>query len=113
MSGPTIDQNFLAPYLYSHLPWLYGDSWMWTVIGFLGTFTFGSRFVIQWWMSEKKKRIVVPAIFWYLSFFGSLMTLVYVIHLDKAPLILGNLFLPFLYFRNIYLHRRGSLAAAE
>ncbi|MES2309177.1 MAG: lipid-A-disaccharide synthase N-terminal domain-containing protein [Verrucomicrobiota bacterium] len=105
--GSSIEQNFLAPYLSSYLPWLYLDSKIWMVIGFLGTFTFGSRFIIQWWASERKKQIVVPAAFWYLSFIGSLLTLIYVIHLDKAPLILGNLFLPILYGRNLVLHRRG------
>lgn len=104
----SIEQNFLAPYLSGHLPWLYIDSQAWTVIGFLGTFTFGSRFVIQWWVSEKNKKIVIPVIFWYLSFIGSVLTLIYVLHLDKAPLIFGNFFLPFLYARNIIIHRNAG-----
>jgi lipid-A-disaccharide synthase-like uncharacterized protein len=106
--GSTIEQNFLAPYLASSLPWLYLDSKIWMVIGFLGTFTFGARFVIQWWVSEKKKKIIVPELFWYLSFLGSLLNFFYAMHLDKAPLIFGAVFLPPLYARNIIIHRRGK-----
>jgi len=31
------------------------------------------------------------------------MNLIYTIHLDKAPIIFGCCFLPFLYGRNLYL----------
>lgn len=104
----SIEQNFLAPYLSGYLPWLYLDSQVWTVIGFLGAFTFGSRFVIQWWVSEKNKKIVIPVVFWYLSFIGSVLNFVYAMHLDKAPLVFGSIFLPFLYARNIIIHRNAD-----
>jgi hypothetical protein len=52
---------------------------------------------------------VVPWYFWHLSFWGSVLNLLYFMHLDKAPLILGNCFLPFLYGRNIlFLRREGT-----
>ena len=37
---------------------------------------------------------------------GSLCALVYAFHVDKLPIILGYLFLPFLYARNLKLLRR-------
>jgi lipid-A-disaccharide synthase-like uncharacterized protein len=46
---------------------------------------------------------MVPPIFWHLSFFGSILALVYALHLDKAPVILGYVALPFLYGRNLWL----------
>ena len=53
------------------LPWLYVDSRWWTAFGLLGNALFSSRFVIQWLHSEKTKELVVPPIFWHLSFWGS------------------------------------------
>jgi len=41
------------------------------------------------------------------------MTLIYFIHIDKAPTILGNCFLPFLYGRNLYLlYRHKPIVSA-
>jgi len=100
---------FLQPWLeplFGH--WLYADSALWTVIGFLGAAIFGSRFVLQWLQTEKEKKLVVPWHFWHLSFWGSVLNLLYFMHLDKAPLILGNCFLPFLYGRNILFLRAGG-----
>ncbi|RBP38517.1 lipid-A-disaccharide synthase-like uncharacterized protein [Roseimicrobium gellanilyticum] len=98
-------QNWLEP-IFGH--WLYVDSMLWTVVGFLGAAIFGSRFVLQWLQSEKEKKLVVPWYFWHLSFWGSVLNLLYFLHLDKAPLVLGNCFLPFLYGRNILFLRRAG-----
>jgi len=103
-------QGFLQPYLEPVLGrWLYVDSSLWTVTGFLGAAIFGSRFLLQWLQSEKEKKLVIPWYFWHLSFWGSVLNLLYFLHLDKAPLILGNCFLPVLYGRNIiFLRREGT-----
>jgi lipid-A-disaccharide synthase-like uncharacterized protein len=103
--------TFLAGWLRSHLPWLYAESAGWTAFGLAGNLIFSSRFVIQWWASEKKKRVVVPGAFWQLSFWGSLISLLYAFHVDKLPVILSTLFLPFLYGRNLVLLKRQKTAA--
>jgi len=110
MSDPT---GFLEPLLGRVLPWLYVDSKAWTVFGLLGNAVFSSRFVIQWLHSERKKALVVPPVFWHLSFWGSLISLVYALHVDKLPVILSFLFLPFLYFRNLVLMGRTAPASAS
>jgi lipid-A-disaccharide synthase-like uncharacterized protein len=89
------------------VPWLYADSEWWTVFGLLGNVVFSSRFLIQWLYSEKKKVLVVPPVFWHLSFWGSVIALLYALHVDKLPIILSFAFLPFLYARNLALLRRG------
>jgi len=55
------------------------------------------------------------AIFWHLSFWGSVITLVYAFHIDKLPVILGYIFLPFLYARNLRLlyRKQEKVAAGE
>lgn len=100
--------GFLEPWLGEWLPSLYADSLWWTVIGLLGNGLFSSRFLIQWLTSEKQKALVVPPIFWYLSFWGSVIALIYAFHVDKLPIILGYIFLPFLYARNLKLLKRGA-----
>ena len=87
-------EGLLRPILEPHLAWLYVDSLVWTGIGLAGAAIFSSRFLLQWLQSEKEKRIVVPTLFWYLSFWGSVINLIYALHIDKLPVILGCCFLP-------------------
>jgi lipid-A-disaccharide synthase-like uncharacterized protein len=103
---------FLKPFLDSVLPWLYYDSKFWTAFGLMGNLLFASRFVVQWLYSEKRKELVVPAIFWHLSFWGSVIALIYAFHVDKLPVILGYFFLPILYARNLVLLARGKRSVA-
>jgi lipid-A-disaccharide synthase-like uncharacterized protein len=96
-------EGFLAPFLTPYVPWLYWSSLWWTVLGYAANITFSGRFVLQWVHSERARKVVVPKIFWHLSFWGSLMNLIYAIHTDKAPFIFGLFFLPLIYGRNLYL----------
>lgn len=108
----TESTGFLAPWLSGIVPWLYRDSFWWTVVGLLGNGIFSSRFIIQWLYSEKKKELHVPEIFWHLSFWGSVLSLIYAIHIDKLPILLSFAFLPFLYARNLVLLKRGTATPA-
>lgn len=103
-----MDDGFLKPFLEKFAAWLYVESSVWTAVGFGGAIIFGSRFLLQWLQSEKEKRLVVPWYFWHLSFWGSCLNFLYFLHLDKAPLILGNCFLPVLYGRNLVLLYRST-----
>lgn len=103
MSAP---EGFLEPVLGSLAPWLYRDSLLWTAFGLLGNLLFSSRFVVQWLLSERRKRVMVPRVFWHLSFWGSVVALVYALHIDKLPVILGYVFLPVIYGRNLVLLSR-------
>ena len=86
--------------------WFFRESYYWTTIGLVGNALFSSRFIIQWLYSERKKQVVVPPIFWHLSFWGSLVSLVYACHIDKVPVVLSFVFLPFLYARNLHLLKK-------
>lgn len=87
------------------------DSWFWTAFGFLGNALFSSRFIVQWYVSEKNKQSMIPVQFWYLSIAGSVVMLVYAIHLWKMPLILGFLFPVVIYTRNLMLIAQGKKSA--
>jgi lipid-A-disaccharide synthase-like uncharacterized protein/quercetin dioxygenase-like cupin family protein len=107
------DGSFLEPILGETLPWLYVDTVAWTVVGLSGNAMFSSRFLYQWLHSERRKQLLVPPAFWYLSFWGSAISLLYALHIDKLPVILGYCFLPILYARNIALLKKGNGEAAE
>jgi lipid-A-disaccharide synthase-like uncharacterized protein len=99
----TVPGTFLQPVLQTWVPWLYGHSYWWTILGFFGNALFSSRFLLQWLASEKKKSLVVPSYFWHLSFWGSVLNVIYAFHIDNAPIIFGVIALPFIYGRNLVL----------
>ncbi len=46
-------------------------------LGFLSSFAFGIRFIIQWIQSEKKKETIVPRSFWQFSLGGNLALVIH------------------------------------
>lgn len=98
----------MKPFLGEWLPFLYTSSYWWTAFGFLGNALFSSRFFFQWIASERKRCVVVPAHFWHLSFWGSVLNLIYALHIDNAPIFFGVVALPIIYGRNLFLLRVGK-----
>jgi len=88
----------------------------WLIIGLAGQFSFGARFLVQWLVSEKRHRSVIPDAFWYLSLGGGLILLAYAVHRRDPVFILGQAFGVIVYSRNIMLiqaaHRRRRARAA-
>jgi len=87
----------------------------WTAFGFLGQCFFGSRFIVQWLASERRKESYVPVIFWYLSIFGGLTLTIYAIQKRDIVFTLGQGLGCFIYIRNlvlIYKKKRRDEAAA-
>ena len=84
---------------------------VWGIIGFLGQAVFGTRFILQWIVSEYKKKSHVPTAFWFLSLLGSFILLVYSIHREEPVFILGFSLNTFIYMRNIHLIYTNSKAS--
>jgi len=76
---------------------------MWLIVGFAGQAMFSMRFIIQWIMSEREKRSMIPLAFWYFSLAGGLSLLIYAIHRKDPVFILGQGSGLFIYIRNLYL----------
>ena len=98
-----------------HLLWhdgqFLGIDWsVWKVVGWLGNIIFSSRFIVQWYATEKKKQVVVPQAFWWLSLIGALMFLCYSIHLRDSVLIFAYAFSWIPYIRNVIIHRKHKAA---
>jgi lipid-A-disaccharide synthase-like uncharacterized protein len=76
---------------------------VWSIVGFAGQLTFGGRFILQWLVSEYKKKSHVPIAFWYLSLAGSFILLAYSIHRIEPIFILGFSLNALIYLRNLHL----------
>jgi lipid-A-disaccharide synthase-like uncharacterized protein len=79
----------------------------WVAFGLLGQMLFGSRFIVQWISSERKKRSHIPIIFWYLSLSGGIVTTVYAIHRRDPVFLIGQGAGLIVYVRNLMLIYRG------
>lgn len=75
-------------------------------IGFLGQSLFFMRFFLQWIVSEKEKRSVIPVSFWYFSLLGSFFLLVYALLRNDIVFIIGQSTGFIIYFRNLFLIQR-------
>lgn len=78
----------------------------WLGVGFTGQVIFGMRFIIQWIVSEKEKRCVIPRSFWYLSIVGSLILFIYATYRLDPVFMLGTGANSLIYIRNITLLKR-------
>jgi lipid-A-disaccharide synthase-like uncharacterized protein len=97
--------------------WLLGDmtpkdaeqsSPLWVAIGSFGLLLWSSRFLYQWWASERLGHSHFPAPFWYLSLAGNLPMLAYALHLGD-PLFIASFALgPLTQIRNLILLHRAQ-----
>ena len=87
---------------------------LWLLIGLLGQGFFFSRFLVQWLISEREGRSVIPVAFWYLSIGGGAVLLAYSIYKRDPVFIMGQALGLIVYARNLYLifRERSALRAA-
>ena len=86
-----------------------GVEWsVWKIVGWLGNVVFFSRFFVQWWATEKHKRVVVPDAFWWLSLAGALILLVYSVHQRDSVFIFAYVFTWIPYIRSLIISHRVS-----
>ena len=84
----------------------------WLVLGFLGQACFASRFLVQWLVSERAGRSVVPRAFWYLSIAGGSIVLCYAIWRRDPVFIVGQSAGLLVSLRNLILLRREDRQAS-
>ena len=97
--------------------WFFGDfgflgiEWhVWKVVGWLGNVAFFSRFFVQWYATEKKKRVVIPTSFWWLSLTGSLLLLAYSLYRRDSVFIFAYALTWIPYIRNLVIGHREAEA---
>jgi lipid-A-disaccharide synthase-like uncharacterized protein len=79
------------------------SSGVWLAIGFLGQALFSGRFIIQWIVSEKRRKSVTPVAFWYFSIAGGVILLAYAIHRRDKVFMVGQATGLIVYVRNLML----------
>ena len=75
----------------------------WLAFGLVAQLAFAARFLVQWIMSERAGKSVVPMAFWFFSMAGGLMTLIYGIAKREPVIIVGQMAATVVYVRNIML----------
>jgi lipid-A-disaccharide synthase-like uncharacterized protein len=85
-----------------------GIEWhAWKIVGWLGNLTFFSRFLVQWYATERHKRVVVPVSFWWLSLVGATLLFAYALFYRRdSVFIFAYAFTWIPYVRNLVIHHR-------
>lgn len=85
-----------------------GIEWhMWKIVGWMGNLTFFSRFLVQWYATERQKRVVVPVSFWWLSLVGATLLFAYALFYRRdSVFIFAYAFTWIPYVRNLVIHHR-------
>lgn len=86
---------------------------IWIAVGFIGQALFSARFFVQWIASERRKKSVVPNLFWFFSLGGGAVLLAYAIHRRDPVFAVGQGAGLIIYLRNLWLIYRhpGNPAA--
>lgn len=79
----------------------------WVAFGLIAQVLFTGRMIVQWLISEKHKRSVVPVAFWWMSLAGATMLIIYFIWRKDIVGVLGQSAGWFIYVRNLILIYRN------
>lgn len=82
-------------------------------LGVIGQSIFASRFVVQWFLSEKRGHSHFPLAFWWLSLVGALFNLTYTIGLQKPEFVAAYVIAWFVPLRNILLEKRRAASPSS
>jgi len=85
----------------------------WVAFGLLGQVLFTGRMIVQWFVSERRKRSVVPVAFWWMSLAGASMLVIYFIWRRDIVGILGQSTGWIIYTRYLWLIYRHPSGLRE
>lgn len=85
----------------------------WSLLGLGGSALWASRWVLQWWISERLGRSVLPASFFIVSLIASTLLISYTLYKMDIVMFLAYALGPIPFVRNLMLIRRSGKAAAR
>ena len=78
---------------------------IWMGVGFSAQGFFSARFLLQWILSERARRSLMPVHFWYFSLLGSVLLMAYAIHRRDPVITAGQVVGLGIYLRNLkFIH---------
>lgn len=80
------------------------NEWLIFGLGFLAQLLFSARLVMQWFSSEKAKKLKTPALFWKLSLLASILLFIYGYLRQDLAIMLGQFLIYGVYVRNLQLN---------
>ena len=86
----------------------YGQSMTWLAIGVVGQGTWSSRFIVQWFFTERVGVSHFPEAFWWISLSGNALLLSYAIHVGDPVWIAGLCLGPIVQIRNLMIMHRAA-----
>ena len=72
-------------------------------VGFTSQLIFASRIIIQWFKSEKSKKLETPTIFWKLSLIAAILFFIYGYLRRDFSIMLGQVIIYYVFIRNLQL----------
>ena len=79
------------------------NEFLWVSFGTVGQLVFFSRWLVQWFYSEKYQSSIIPLSFWWCSLCGGIITIIYAHHIGSFPFMLAQGIGITVYIRNIIL----------
>ena len=86
------------------------SQWIIFGIGFLAQGLFSARILVQWIMSERKKKVVSPTIFWVLSLLASYLFFIYGWLRNNFAIMFGQVISYYIYMWNLKIKGAWSMA---
>ena len=86
------------------------SQWIIFGIGFLAQGLFSARILVQWIMSERKKKVVSPTIFWVLSLLASYLFFIYGWLRNDFAIMFGQVISYYIYMWNLKIKGAWSMA---
>jgi len=74
----------------------------WLAVGFAGQALFSARFLIQWIVSERAKKSIIPTAFWLFSIGGGMTLFCYALYREDPVFIAGQGAGLLIYARNLW-----------
>ena len=86
------------------------SQWIIFGIGFLAQGLFSARILVQWIMSERKKKVVSPTIFWVLSLLASYLFFIYGWLRNDFAIMFGQVISYYIYMWNLKIKGVWSIS---